>query len=101
MDLCLVALLTTLRGPEAVEAFAEACRVNHEHSTREPGNRRFDILQDSRDPTRFILYEAYVDEAAAKAHKETAHYLAWREQVAGMMAQPREGVPYKGLYPPG
>jgi len=28
------------------------------------------------DPTRFIAYEAYRDEASAKAHKDTAHYVA-------------------------
>jgi autoinducer 2-degrading protein len=87
--------------PASIDAFVEACRLNHEASTREPGNRRFDILQDAADPTRFVLYEAYVDEAAARAHKETAHYLAWRETVADMMAEPRRGDPYHGLYPGG
>ena len=85
--------------PDSADAFAEACRLNHEASTQEPGNRRFDVLQDAEDPCRFVLYEAYVDEAAALAHKETAHYLAWRETVAPMMAEARRGVPYTGLYP--
>lgn len=85
--------------PDSADAFAEACRLNHEASTREPGNRRFDVLQDAEDPCRFVLYEAYVDEAAAKAHKQTAHYLAWRDKVADMMAQPREGVPMRGIRP--
>jgi autoinducer 2-degrading protein len=87
--------------PERVEAFVEATRHNHEHSIQEPGNRRFDVLQDPQDPTRFILYEAYMDEAAAKAHKQTAHYLAWREAVAQMMAEPRRGEPMLGLFPRG
>lgn len=85
--------------PEFIEAFVEACRGNHEGSTAEPGNRRFDILQDPDDPGRFLLYEAYVDEAAARAHKETPHYAAWRDAVAGMMAEPRRGEPFVGLYP--
>ncbi len=85
--------------PDQVAAFIEATRLNHESSVREPGNRRFDVLQDPQDPTRFILYEAYVDAASAKAHKETAHYLAWRDAVAGMMAEPRQGVPYQALFP--
>ena len=85
--------------PESVEAFVAACRLNHEASIRESGNRRFDILQDPSDPARFILYEAYADEASARAHKETAHYLQWREQVAPMMAEPRRGEPMTGLFP--
>lgn len=87
--------------PSALPDFIEACRHNHEGSTAEPGNRRFDILQDAADATHFVLYEAYVDEAAALAHKQTEHYHAWRERVADMMAQPRAGVPFVGLFPDG
>jgi autoinducer 2-degrading protein len=87
--------------PERVTEFIEACRRNHEGSTAEPGNRRFDILQDAADPTRFVLYEAYVSEADARAHKETAHYAAWRDTVADMMAAPRVGQPFRGLFPAG
>jgi quinol monooxygenase YgiN len=85
--------------PERVEAFKEATRANHEASVREPGNRRFDVLQDGGEPTKFVLYEAYTDEQAAAAHKATPHYLAWRETVADMMAKPREGVLHQGLFP--
>ncbi len=85
--------------PEHIDPFVEACRLNHEGSTTEPGNRRFDILQDAADPTHFVLYEAYASEADARAHKETAHYHAWRETVADMLAGPREGQPFTGLFP--
>lgn len=85
--------------PDALDAFIAACRDNHEHSVLESGNRRFDILQDTADPTRFVLYEAYASAAAAAAHKATAHYLKWRDTVAEMMAEPRVGMPYTGLFP--
>ena len=85
--------------PGSVDAFIEATRLNHQGSVQEPGNRRFDVLQDAVDPTRFVLYEAYASEADAVAHKETAHYLQWREHVAGMMAVPREGRAFVGLFP--
>ena len=81
------------------EAFIEACRVNHEASIREEGNLRFDILQDSDDQQKFVLYEAYVSEESARAHKDTPHYLAWREKVAPMMDKPREGHKHLILYP--
>jgi autoinducer 2-degrading protein len=85
--------------PEAVEAFMEACRKNHEASVREPGNRRFDVLRDAAEPNRFVLYEAYADVEDAAAHKQTEHYRKWRDTVADMMAEPRKGVSYLGLYP--
>ena len=85
--------------PDHLEEFLDATRANHEASVREPGNLRFDVLRSVDDPLAFILYEAYVDEAAAGAHKETAHYLEWRDAVADWMAGPRRGVRYDGLYP--
>ncbi len=85
--------------PECVDAFIEATRANHEASVREPGNRRFDVLQSADDPCRFVLYEAYVSAEDAAAHKQTAHYQTWRDTVADMMAKPRKGEPYHGLLP--
>ncbi len=86
---------------ECVEAFIEATTANHRESVREPGNRRFDVLRDTADPARFVLYEAYASAEDAAAHKETGHYLAWRQAVADMMAEPREGIRYVGLLPEG
>ena len=85
--------------PEAIDAFIAATRANHEASIREPGNRRFDVLQAPNDPARFILYEAYASADDAVAHKATAHYLAWRDAVTSMMAEPRRGEPMNGLFP--
>jgi (4S)-4-hydroxy-5-phosphonooxypentane-2,3-dione isomerase len=85
--------------PERIEDFIAASRANHEGSIAEPGNRRFDVLQDPQDPGHFVLYEAYATPADAAAHKQTAHYAQWRDTVADMMAAPREGVPMVGLFP--
>lgn len=85
--------------PDFVDAFEDATRANHEASIREPGNVRFDVLRSVDDATRFILYEAYVDETAARAHKETRHYLEWRAAVEPWMAEPRTAVRYEGLLP--
>ncbi|MCG8697475.1 MAG: antibiotic biosynthesis monooxygenase [Bacteroidales bacterium] len=78
--------------PEFINEFMEASMANQKESVNEPGNLRFDFSQDIEDPSKFILYEAYENEEAAKNHKETAHYLKWKERVANMMAKPREGV---------
>jgi (4S)-4-hydroxy-5-phosphonooxypentane-2,3-dione isomerase len=94
-----VTLVKVSVKPDRVNDFIEASRANHEGSVDEPGNRRFDILQDPGDPTRFILYEAYASADDAAAHKQTPHYLAWRDAVAEMMAEPRQGIPYNGLFP--
>ena len=85
--------------PEHVEDFIEACRRNHEASVQEEGNLRFDVRQSPDARTRFVLYAAYASVEDAAAHKETKHYLEWREKVADWMAEPRQGVPYQGLFP--
>lgn len=94
-----VTLVHVQVNPEQIEEFIEATRLNHEASIKEPGNRRFDVLQDATDPSKFILYEAYTTPEDAAAHKDTLHYALWRERVAMMMAKPREGVNYLGLFP--
>ncbi len=85
--------------PEHTEAFIEACRLNHEASVREPGNLRFDFLQNPEDPTCFMFYEAYRSELDAALHKQTLHYAAWRDAVADMLAEPRRGERMVGLLP--
>jgi quinol monooxygenase YgiN len=84
---------------ECVEAFSAATLENARNSVQEPGIARFDVLQHTEDPTRFVLAEVYRDAAAPARHKETAHYLAWRDAVAPMMAEPRAGVKYASLFP--
>ena len=87
--------------PDHIDDFIAATRLNHEASVREPGNRRFDVLQSPENPGHFILYEAYASAEDAAAHKQTAHYLAWRDTVADWMAEPRQGVRFDGLFPQG
>jgi len=84
---------------EMIDFFKEATIANHIESVKEPGNMRFDILQDPDDPAWFLLYEAYESEEAAAAHKMTPHYFAWREAVADLMADPRRADKYKIIAP--
>jgi len=95
----IVTTVTVFVKPEFIDQFIQASVENHNHSVKEPGNMRFDILQSNADPTRFLLYEAYENEEASKEHKQTAHYLKWRDTVATMMAKPREGVPHHVIAP--
>ena len=85
--------------PEHIQNFIEATTENYKKSIEEPGNMRFDVLQCTSDPARFLLYEAYESEEAAAAHKHTEHYLKWRESVAEWMAKPREGIPHRVICP--
>ena len=85
--------------PESVEAFKHATTDNARHSVKEPGIARFDVIQQTDDPTKFILVEVYKTAEATAAHKETAHYAHWRDTVADMMAEPRQGIKYANIFP--
>jgi autoinducer 2-degrading protein len=85
--------------PECLDQFIQATVANAQASLEEPGIARFDLVRQVDDPTRFVLVEAYRNEDAPAAHKLTPHYLAWRDTVASMMAEPRTSVKYGNLYP--
>jgi len=85
--------------PDSREAFIEASLENARNTILEPGNLRFDVIQQVDDPNRFLLYEVYRDEAGMKAHKETAHYSRWRDAVTPWMAEERRGVRHVSLFP--
>jgi len=85
--------------PEKIDAFRDASLENARNSVKEPGVARFDVIQQQNDPTRFVLVEVYRTEDDPAKHKETAHYQAWRDTVAEMMAEPRQGVKYANIFP--
>jgi len=85
--------------PESIDSFIRVTTDNHFESVKEQGNLRFDLLRNSEYPNRFVLYEAYQNEAQAAAHKKTAHYLKWKETVAPWMTRQRVGLHYKALQP--
>ena len=85
--------------PDKVDAFKAASIANSRNSIQEPGIAQFDVLQQQDDPTRFVLVEVYRSAEAPAAHKQTAHYRAWAETVADMMAVPRSSVKFDKVYP--
>jgi len=85
--------------PECIDAFKKASLANAHASIKEPGVARFDVVQQTDEPTRFVLVEVYRNGQAPALHKETAHYAAWRDAVAAMMAKPRSSTKYANLFP--
>jgi (4S)-4-hydroxy-5-phosphonooxypentane-2,3-dione isomerase len=78
--------------PAEREKFLAAITENGAASVKEPGCRRFDILNLASDPNHFFLYEIYDNEAALKSHRETAHFKKYAAAAANMVAK-REARP--------
>ena len=95
-------IVTCVHGhvlPGRIEDFREALRMNYKGTSAEPGNIRFDLLHQSDDPCRFMIYEVFESEEAVRLHKETPHYLRWRDMVEQWMAEPRKGIRYEIIEP--
>ena len=86
-------------GPGQVEEFLAATLVNARASLAEPGVLRFDVIQDEADPAHVVLVEVYRDADASAAHKLSAHYAAWRDAVAEIMAEPRASTRFSAVFP--
>ncbi len=84
---------------DQVEAFKTATVANAANSIQEVGIARFDVIQQADDPTKFVLVEVYRNADAPAQHRETAHYLLWRDTVAPMMAEARYSTKYANIFP--
>ena len=95
----LIVLVYVNVKPEFVEEFKRVTIENASNSVKEAGIARFDVIQQTDDPTKFILVEVYKTAQFPAAHKETAHYAQWRDTVVEMMAEPRQGIKFKNIFP--
>jgi len=78
--------------PESVEQFIPLILANaHESVHSEPGCYQFDVTQQEDDPTKFALYEVYVDAAAFDAHGKMPHvqefFAASKDMITGRSAR--------------
>jgi quinol monooxygenase YgiN len=72
--------------PEQASALLARARIQAtETLSNEAGCHRFDVCIDPTQPERVFLYEIYADEAAFRAHLETAHFAAFNADAAAML----------------
>jgi (4S)-4-hydroxy-5-phosphonooxypentane-2,3-dione isomerase len=81
----ILAYLTAKPGKEAefcekMTAQAKRCLAN------EPGCLQFDVVQDPKNPTRFVMLEVYKDDAAIQAHQDSQHFKDFRPVVSELVA---------------
>lgn len=82
----IIAYLTAKPGKEeefkkAMTAQAGRCLANEE------GCLQFDVAQDPKVPTRFVMLEVYKSDDAIKAHQESQHFKDFRPTVADLIAE--------------
>ena len=69
------------RFKEAMTAQAQRCLAN------EPGCLQFDVVQDTKDPARFVMLEVYRDDTAIRAHQDSTHFKDFRPIIGELVAE--------------
>jgi autoinducer 2-degrading protein len=87
--------------PENLDTFLIEVCANARESLNEPGVRRFDVLQHTVFPERFMLYEVYENTEALEAHRNTPHFKRWQDDGVPLLAAPRDRVLYNPIFSEG
>ena len=81
----IVARVAVKAGQE--KAFIEIASKLVEATRKEEGNLFYTLYQSTENPSEFIVYEEYKDDAAFEAHASSAHFAAFGEATKTMMAR--------------
>jgi (4S)-4-hydroxy-5-phosphonooxypentane-2,3-dione isomerase len=64
---------------DAIDEFADAIARNARLSAeRDHGCLRFEVGQVEGEPTKWVFFEVYTDEAAWQAHRRSPHFLEYQ-----------------------
>ncbi len=85
--------------PDQVDVYKAAALENVRKTVLEPGIIRFEMFQDSADPTHFSIFEVYQDLAARDAHLETEHLLKFKDVYLATNARRGNGDEFIALFP--
>ena len=85
MPIALLAKLKVQPGKEA-EFEGAAKEMIATVKTAEPGTLAYILHKNTKDPTEFIYYEVYQDQAAFDAHGKSDHMRAFGGKIGGILA---------------
>jgi autoinducer 2-degrading protein len=69
--------------PEHLDDYVTNMRVCAEKSNKEPGCLRYEVMQDTNDPTMMCLFQVFKDADAYQSHQDTEHHIAWANMSRG------------------
>ena len=72
--------------PENVDAFMPMVLANAREARKEPGCRQFEVLVDSADRTKIMLFEIYDDDKAFESHQQTPHFRKYVAEAVPLLA---------------
>ena len=73
-------ILKAKTRPEMADAFENLFRPYVEPSRQEPGCIEYHMLRDQQDPSLFVFFEVWADQAALDVHSALPHMAAFFEK---------------------
>lgn len=93
--ICLAVRLLAKSGME--DKVADLFRPLTEASRLEPGCLMYVVHQRKDEPSRFLVYEQYKDEAALEAHRSSSHFEKYATNGVYTMIEERDAAIYHPL----
>jgi quinol monooxygenase YgiN len=84
--------------PAAVDDGAALLKRYGEASRKEPGNQRFELLQEIGRSNRFVVLETWSDQSALDAHQKAAQTAQFRDGIKVVQSSPNDERVNNGLY---
>lgn len=85
-------------NPNQVSDFQKLTFANAQDRTNSTGNLRFEVYQQTEDPTHFVMIEVFQTQADIDAYYATESYQAWHATTADMIVD-LAGDDYIQLFP--
>ena len=83
-----VAVITMKVKNECIDDYIAAIRKNAQCSRKEAGVVSFDVMQKKETPGEFLLVEVYKTPEDQAAHRNTPHFLEFREKAGSLLQEP-------------
>lgn len=85
------ALLVTLQArPGCADRLGEELAILAGTSRADAGCIRYDVLQDTEDRDRFVLWEEWIDEPSLADHNERSHVARFLETAPALLTAPMQ-----------
>lgn len=86
----MISVVATMAVRSGAEAAFESAMADLAAQVRanEPGCKLYTLVKDAETPGRYLVLELYDDEAAMRAHGESAHFRAAAPGLGGHLAGP-------------
>ncbi len=76
--------------PDKIAEFTELFKGMIENTLKEPGCTGYQLYQDPYDPTKFLVFESYRNQAAIDSHFAAGYFKDFGKRIGDLISHPSE-----------